>query len=454
MKNRIWLVAAVLVVGAVGLTLVALPRAPEWTTSSPEALAEYIAGDEALHKVYWEEAREHYERAYELDPGFLIAKWRYADHLHKQDSEAAEILFEELMSADLSGLTPRERFLIERWRAYRNQRPAEATRLIDEYLERYPNDPYVLSMKASTLWNRGFLEDAHRMYQRLLEINPNWVVAYNSLGYISMMQGRFNESEEYFKSYRFIAPDQANPHDSLGELFITLGRYDEAEESLERALAIKPDFWASYEHLVVMKAYAGDSEGSWTIIERAEAAGIPEGILASMTCLARYSEMAKNEAWKQVLDERESGCISEFKQGYPALVTHLAASRLGKWDIAQEIEDEASGILAKVEQSGDSKNSMTLRGMIYHMQGIRHAIQGDFEIAEERLRAADERISFLEAGTGVYKIYNRLILVETLFAGKKDTDAYKLLAKVRGVNPEMVGEFEESGFSIIGLDRG
>ena len=78
-----------------------------------------------------------------------------------------------------------------------------------------------------------------------MEIAPNWVIAYNQLGYINMSKGRFAEAEERFKSYRFIAPDQANPHDSLGELFIALGRNDEAEESFEKAIEIKPDFWAS-----------------------------------------------------------------------------------------------------------------------------------------------------------------------------------------------------------------
>ena len=60
-----------------------------------------------------------------------------------------------------------------------------------------------------------------------------------------MMQGRFAEAEESFKSYRFIALDQANPHDSLGELYITTGRYDEAERILglgSRVAASEADF--------------------------------------------------------------------------------------------------------------------------------------------------------------------------------------------------------------------
>ena len=67
------------------------------------------------------------------------------------------------------------------------------------------------------------------VYQRLVEIAQNWVIAYNQLGYIAMASGRFVEAEEYFTSYRFVAPDQANPHDSLGELYLLLGRPDVVE---------------------------------------------------------------------------------------------------------------------------------------------------------------------------------------------------------------------------------
>ena len=92
-----------------------------------------------------------------------------------------------------------------------------------------------------------------QLNRRLIEIAPNWVIAYNQLGYIAMSQGRFAEAEEYFTSYRFVAPDQANPHDSLAELYIMIGRYEEAETSLYRSIEIKPDFWAAYDHLAMIE---------------------------------------------------------------------------------------------------------------------------------------------------------------------------------------------------------
>jgi len=453
MKRGMWLAIAALVVIAAGVTLVALPRGPEWTTSSPEALEEFEAGMEAQMKLYHGEAKEHFDRAYELDSDFRMAKLLHTDYLRGDNKELAKQLFEEVLAADTSNLTPREQFFIERARAYRDERSEDIPKIVDEYVARYPNDPYILNQKALGTWQSGEFEEAERLYQRLIEISPNWVIAYNQLGYITMTQGRFAEAEEYFKSYRFIAPDQANPHDSLGELFITLGRYNEAEETLEKAIEIKSDFWASYQHLALMKAFTGDIEGTRAIIERAKAAEMSEQMVLGLDCLARYAELAQKEAWQQILDERESGCIKGFKEGFAAVTTHLAASRLGEWEVAQAIEDEAAEILKKLEEYGDEKKTMVLAGAINHMEGVRLAIQGDLLGAEERLRAADKRLTFVEAGTGWYKLYNRMFLVETLLAEGKDAEAHQLLSKVRGVNPTMVAEFEDAGLKVLGLER-
>ncbi len=352
MKRWTWSALIAIPLIAAGVTLVARPRAREWTTSSPDALAEFEAGLVAQGRVYLAEAHEHFKHAHDLDPAFEMATLRYAGSLYEEDPEHANLLFNEVATAPLSGLTAREQFIIQRWRANREGRTDEATRLLDDYIAKHPNDPHGVSIKANETWFRGEFEEATRLFQHLLDIDPNWVTAYNALGYIAMTQGRFIESEEYFKSYRFVVPDQANPHDSLGELFIIQGRYDEAESSLERAIELKPDFWASYQHLVIMKAHSGDSEGARTVIARARAQGIPEDDAVALDCLAHFTELTSREAWQQILDERDSDCVTGPRLGYAAIITHRAACRLGDWQTAQALEDRADGALLEVEQSG------------------------------------------------------------------------------------------------------
>jgi hypothetical protein len=135
-------------------------------------------------------------------------------------------------------------------------------------------------------------------------------------------------------------------------------------------------------------------------------------------------------------------------------LTHLAACRLDDWETAQALEDEAAGILISVEERGDERNAAAIRGIIHHMDGVRLAIQGDLDAAETRFRSTDDALAFMEAGTAMYKLYNRLILAETLLAGGKNAEAHQLLARVRGVNPGVARNFEDAGFRVLGLDRG
>jgi hypothetical protein len=163
--------------------------------------------------------------------------------------------------------------------------------------------------------------------------------------------------------------------------------------------------------------------------------------------------MVNREAWREILDSSDSDCVKDFKDVYPFVITHLAASRLGDWDTAQKIEDKTSEVLTKVRDSGDDKNTMLLEGSLNHMKGVRLALKGDLAGADERLRAADMGLTYMAAGTSWFKLYNRMFLAEILLAEGEDAEAHQLLSKVRSVNPMIVAEFEDSGFNFLGLKR-
>lgn len=458
MKQWMWLaVAAVVVIGA-GVSLVALPAEQEWTTSSPEALVAFEAAMDARFKLYGEDEMRHLERAVELDPDFVLARLLTLEPKFHEDEEAAKASWDEILATDTSKLTPRERFYIERSRLIRAERWEEIYPLVDRYFADYPNDPYIVYEKANWHWNRDEFDDAEPLYRRLVDIAPNWVIAYNQLGYINMSEGRFAEAEERFKSYRFIAPDQANPHDSLGELFIALGRNDEAEESFEKAIQVKPDFWAAYNHIVLLKSFNSDIEGARETLDRAMAAGIPDDWAAESACLVQYMGLHNTGSWEEILALAEtSKCVEKSYVSFMKQVTHLAACEVGDWDTALEIERAAEEYLAEIESKGVEIRARKLdmmRAKVEHLQGVRLALQGDYGEAENLLRAADDRVSYNEAPLAIFKLLNRMVLAELLLADGQDAEAHGLLTKIRGVNPLWVAEFQNSGFKMIGLERG
>ncbi len=454
MKRGLWILLAVVAVSlAAGIGYSVLARSPEWTTSSPAALAEFEAATDARMKYYHSEAIAHLERAIELDPGFVIAKLMLANYLRSDHKEGSKALFAEVFAADLSALTPREQMMVERTRAIAEGESERAREITSAYIERYPDDPYGLDLAATVAWSEGDLATAERLFRHILDIRPNWVGAYNMLGYVTMRQGRFVEAEEYLTSYRFIAPDQANPHDSLGELFTLLGRYEMAEESVNRALAIKPDFYNSYYTLFLIANLREDQAGMNEVIRRAEQAEVwsPE-MLQMFRCSTELTELAEARDWQSIVERADTPCVAELGPADGAVViTHRAACLVGRWELADRLEER---VRAAVEEKGAKVGKLdreVLEATLAHMESVRAAVEGRLGDAVARCRAADDGLSYSGAALGVFKLVNRLVLVELLRAKGDEIEAHRVLSQVRAVNPALVGTFEERGLSLLGL---
>ncbi len=450
-KSLLALIAVAAVIAGAGI--LALPQSSEWTTDSTEALTEFEAAMEASQKLYHQEARAHLERALELDPDFVAAKVRMADFCRYEDEDHAAQLMAEAGAADLSRLTAREQFMIQRAQLLSDLQFDEAEAQMGTYLERHPDDPYVLHIKALGTWQRGELGEAERLNKRLLEISPNWVIAYNQLGYITMMQGRFAEAEEYFTSYRFIAPDQANPHDSLGELFIVLGRYDDARHSFEQALIQKPDFIAAFQHLAMVAALREDWGGAELEIQRAiQTEGMSDEMATHFQCAINVWHLATDYEWAKILKLAEDDCPPEKLSDIGVTIhVHHAACRLRKWDTALEIESKVNELIENNDGENRSNFRELLEPMAHHMTGVRLSLQEDLEGAIGELKLADETLTYVNAGIGILKLSNRLALATVLRKAGQEAKSHTLIDKVRAINPEIVQRYEERGMMAEGM---
>ncbi len=228
------------------------------TTSSEQARKAYNEARENDLKMYEREAISGYATALQYDPHFVMATLRLADKIRGRDPERAKSLLASAARAR-DEITPREQLLLriyeERWG---KRDVATLGALYDEYLRRFPEDPEGYLMRCYFLAGQKRTAEALAEYERLLAVNPNYAIAYNTLGYASAARGDFAKAEDYLKRYRYLAPDQANPLDSLGELYALTGRYVEAEDVLRKALAIKGDFYPAYGHLGTVEIGRGN----------------------------------------------------------------------------------------------------------------------------------------------------------------------------------------------------
>ncbi len=452
-----WIVAAGILVVAATITLVALPRRVEWSTRSGAALEEFERASEARSKLYHLDAIRHLDRALELDPDFLLAKLLLADELAKQrDTERAEQLYSEVMRADLSGVRPRERFLINRMRAMNEGRFADATQMTWDFFEQYPDDPYAIDAMALDAQYRGDVDDAEKLYRHLLEVAPNWITAYNSLGYITMSQGRFAEAEEYFTSYRFIAADHANSHDSLAELYLIRGQYEDAETSIERAIDLRADFLDSYPHLILARILMRDFEGAHeAALQWVAQEGAGEREVAAWRCTIETAELDFYGARAELLARASSSCLDWVSpSSYTAMAIHQAACQEGDWKTALRLEGRLEKHLDQARLGGLGRSMDEAWPALQYMYGVRLALQGDLEAAEKMFRSADGQLNYRESGLALFKLRTRLLLVETLLAQREEAEAHELLARVENVNPALAEEFADRGLQLLGLDRG
>jgi tetratricopeptide (TPR) repeat protein len=422
--------AATVAVGLVGLT-----REPEWTTSSPAALSELEAALVAEEKLYYSEARNHLERALEHDPDFAVAKVFLANNPTLPSIKLRAQMIDETKTAERDRLSARERFLIDWIHAREDGRFNEVKQLVDQHLEAFPEDPYAMRIKAQNLWGEADLEAAEQLYLRLLEITPNWVVAYNNLGYLAMSQGRFSKAEEHFSFYRFIVPDQANPHDSLGDLYLTVGRIDDAVACFDKAISIKPEFWDSYRHLVLTYSLQGAFSKARAVIDRARVSGsCPPEELRTMTCIADFMELLLTRSWSEILARAPSDCLSCEEAAMVTVIIHRAGCQNGRWWDAKVYEDAVQRAL-RIQLAPGSIAEDEFSAILLHMQSVRLALSGRLEPAAQRFEEAEQIMTFSGSFTSILKLWNRLLLAEVMRAQGRDKEAQELLVEVRNINP-------------------
>jgi tetratricopeptide (TPR) repeat protein len=93
-----------------------------------------------------------------------------------------------------------------------------------------------LRFKAKVLLVFGLRTQAHAVFQDILDINPQDVLALNSLGYNELNNRHLVQALEYFERALTLTPNNANAHFNVGFVCEELGRSQEAELAFRKAL--------------------------------------------------------------------------------------------------------------------------------------------------------------------------------------------------------------------------
>jgi tetratricopeptide (TPR) repeat protein len=430
-------VAVVLLVVVVGALVVFSGRRPAWTTSSPQALAEFNKGLEALQKVYYNEAANDFKKALKLDPDFVAAK-RFlltALQLPATDPQAKKLIG-DLEKANLARLTDRERFLVSYALAAYAKDPTKAAQVLKTFASAHPDDPFALDFQAGQATAHQDWAEAKRLLTRLIEVAPNRVTAYNQLGYLEMGQGQFAEAEKMFETYRYIAPDQANPHDSLAELLILTGHYDRASTELHKALEIRPDFCASYEHLADLALMDDRPDDARTALANAEGAKAcsPYWLKVLRCRIASWPPFLAGN-WQGVWNAEQGACSDEDAQD--SVLEVWSALSTGRRNEGEALVKKMRDGLAKLPTTAPARRMS--EAVMAHIEGALLFTEGKPAEAAERFRLADEGLSYSQLGPGRFKLINRFVLAKALRAAGHADQAAAVIGEVGAVNANFAG---------------
>jgi tetratricopeptide (TPR) repeat protein len=119
---------------------------------------------------------------------------------------------------------------------------AEAYGVLQQALEKLPNQQVLLYEAAMMADKLGKYEVAERYLRKLMQLNPQDANAYNALGYSFLERNvRITEGVALVEQALQLAPDDIAIMDSVGWGYFRSGKLDESVQMLRRAHAGNPD---------------------------------------------------------------------------------------------------------------------------------------------------------------------------------------------------------------------
>ncbi len=212
------------------------------TTSSDEARTAFQKGRDLSERLKREEAIKYFEKAITLDPNFAMAHLSLAFMLTNAKETFAEI---DTAASLVDKVSEGEKLYILGTQASVNGMTAKEREYFQKLVENYPGDERAQFRMGMYYFQQQDYNIALGFFRRATEINPDFSLAYNILGYTHRYLENYTEAEEAFKKYIDLVPKDPNPYDSYAELLLKMGRFDNSIENYNKALKLDPHFTPS-----------------------------------------------------------------------------------------------------------------------------------------------------------------------------------------------------------------
>jgi tetratricopeptide (TPR) repeat protein len=232
-------------------------------THSEEARKDVELALDKYENALLEDAAVHAKHATEKDPHFALgfAVLAFATRRGVPDHDALARAKDLLPHA-----TPSEQLLVRWMTSVESSDLLPAITSMNDLLKRFPKDKHVLYLTAEWLYFQQDYDRSRKMFEQVLQLDPNFPPALNMLGYSYIETGDPDPAKAIasLKRYAELQPGAPNPEDSLGEVSRYAGDDKGSLEHYGAALQIDPLFFTSQlglgDTLTLMGDYANARE--------------------------------------------------------------------------------------------------------------------------------------------------------------------------------------------------
>ncbi|MFS0828763.1 tetratricopeptide repeat protein [Pseudomonas phoenicis] len=168
-------------------------------------------------------------------PDYLAAQLRQADILiaNGRAREASRLLAEAREAQPDSAI---QLYLIESEAYSNNDKTTQADQVLQQAIQRYPDDLNLLYSRAMLAEKRNDLAQMEKDLRAILTREPENAMALNALGYtLADRTTRFDEAKRLIEKALSITPEDPAVLDSLGWVNYRMGNLDDAERALRKA---------------------------------------------------------------------------------------------------------------------------------------------------------------------------------------------------------------------------
>jgi predicted TPR repeat methyltransferase len=207
----------------------------------------------------------------------------------------------------------------------------EAERIYRRILAHLPEHPDALHFLGLLQHQRGRPEEAVRIISEALRIAPEYVDAHNNLGNIYREQERLKEAESCYRRVIELNPGNAEAYNNLGTVLRARGLLSDAAAAYQKAIDLEPNFPNPFENMGNLLSRQGKvteavAHYSQAIVLNPDHPGCKKMLGIALSCLGRAVEAA--------------GVFREWAEKEPdnPVAQHLLAACSGK-DVPQRAAD-------------------------------------------------------------------------------------------------------------------